>query len=165
MDLLSLGCYYLFNRDWIWLLIGFIMICTKKYRMFGLVMIVAVVLQATVVSAVKDVVARPRPYITYDVDALINNLNSYSFPSGHTSAAFCAATVVTAFRRNLAVPMFVLAAFIGLTRMYMYAHYPTDVLVGAIVGIVCALFVIFILLRMDPRTVFVDHGRPDENQE
>ncbi len=162
MDYLSLTFEYLFKYDIIWIVIGLIMIYTKQLRMLGLVLIVATVLQFCTVTALKLIVERPRPFEEYAVHALKTSFSSYSFPSSHTASLFCAATVVTAFRRNLAIPMFALACLVGLTRMYMYAHYPTDVLAGAVVGILCALFVIFTLLRMDPRTVYVEKSGPTE---
>ncbi len=165
MDYLSLTFEYLFKYDVIWIVIGLIMIYTKQFRMLGLILIVATILQFSTVTSLKLIVERPRPFEEYAVHALKTSFSSYSFPSSHTASLFCVATVITAFRRDLAIPMFALACLVGLTRMYMYAHYPTDVFAGAIVGIVCALIVIFTLLRMDPRTVYVEKSGPTEESQ
>ena len=102
---------------------------------------------------------RPRPFEEYAVDALKTSFATGSFPSGHTAAAFCAATVITMFDRQKGLPFILLALFIAFTRMYMYAHYPTDVLAGAAIGIVCAFVAAFICLRSNSRTVYVLKGK------
>lgn len=157
MDCVSLVFEYVFKYDILWIVIGLIMVYTRKYRMFGLVLIAAIILEFCMVASLKLIVERPRPFEEYAVNALVTSFSSYSFPSGHTASLFCAATVVSVFRRSVAPSMFALAFIVGLTRMYMYAHYPTDVLAGAVVGVLCALFAIFVLLRMEPRTVFVEN--------
>lgn len=162
MDYLSLAFEYIFKYDVLWVVIGLIMIRSKRFRLFGLVMVVATVLQFCTVTSLKLIVERPRPFEEYAVDALKTSFSSYSFPSGHSASLFCAATIVAIFRRGAAIPMFALACLVGLTRMYMYAHYPTDVIAGAVIGILCALFVAFTLLRMNPRTVYVEEKSPTE---
>lgn len=165
MDCVSLVFEYVFKYDILWIVIGLIMIYTRKYRMFGLVLIAAIILEFCMVASLKLIVERPRPFEEYAVNALVTSFSSYSFPSGHTASLFCAATVVSVFRRSAAPSMFALAFIVGLTRMYMYAHYPTDVLAGAVVGVLCALFAIFVLLRMEPRTVFVENRLQTETED
>ncbi len=165
MDCVSLAFEYCFKYDILWIVIGLIMIYTKKYRMFGLVLITAIILEFCMVASLKLIVERPRPFEEYAVNALKTSFSSYSFPSGHTASLFCAATVVSVFHRSAAPSMFILAFLVGLTRMYMYAHYPTDVLAGAVIGILCALFAVFVLLRMEPRTVFVENRCQEDNEE
>ena len=62
--------------------------------------------------------------------------SSYSFPSGHTSSAFCTATSLSLLfpKWYVAVPSYLYAATVGYARMYQGVHYPSDVLVGALVG-------------------------------
>ena len=57
-----------------------------------------------------------------------------SFPSGHTSSSFAAATVLWFRSWKLALPATVLASAIGFSRLYLFCHYPTDVFIGALVG-------------------------------
>ena len=91
----------------------------------------------------KPLFARVRPCdVNQAVQLLIANPGGYSFPSGHTSASFAAASVLR-FRekRKVAVPALLLAALIGFSRMYLYVHYPTDIaggiLLGTLMGYVC----------------------------
>ena len=94
-------------------------------------------------SHLKPLFARVRPCdVNQAVQLLIANPGGYSFPSGHTSASFAAASVLC-FRekRKVAVPALLLAALIGFSRMYLYVHYPTDIaggiLLGTLMGYVC----------------------------
>lgn len=61
--------------------------------------------------------------------------NGHSFPSGHTSSAFAAAAALFCQNKRLGIPALVLAAFIGFTRLYLYVHFPTDVLAGILLGL------------------------------
>ncbi len=84
----------------------------------------------------KPLVARIRPC---DVDSavllLIPHPGGFSFPSGHTGASFAAASALFFSRNKFGVFAFVVAALIGFSRLYLYVHYPSDVLAGALIGI------------------------------
>jgi undecaprenyl-diphosphatase len=68
--------------------------------------------------------------------------STHSFPSGHTATSFACATVLSAFAPRCRVPFFVLAALIGFSRVYNAMHYPTDVLAGAVLGVLTALLLL-----------------------
>ena len=99
---------------------------------------IGVAVAATVVEtyALKYIVNRPRPYITYPDLQPLELESSRSFPSGHTSAAFALATALTLNypKWYVAVPAFAWAGATGYSRLYLGVHYPTDVLAGAILG-------------------------------
>ena len=66
---------------------------------------------------------------------LIPHPGGFSFPSGHTGASFAAASALFFSRNKFGVFAFVVAALIGFSRLYLYVHYPSDVLAGALIGI------------------------------
>ena len=90
----------------------------------------------------KNLVARTRPYdVNTGVHLLVAKLHDYSFPSGHTAASFAAvAALYFAGAKKwwkITLPLAILMAF---SRMYLYVHYPTDVLGGMIVGCAAGYF-------------------------
>ena len=86
--------------------------------------------------ALKPLFARPRPCdLRLEMLTLVARPHGWSFPSGHTSSAFAAAFALWLQNRRLGVPALVLAGFIGFTRMYLYVHFPTDILGGVALGL------------------------------
>ncbi len=89
-------------------------------------------------EALKRTIKRTRPYNEYPGDIILRTKSSgFSFPSGHTSAAFSTATALTLSTKKwyIAVPAFTYAGLVGYSRMRLGAHYGSDVLAGVIVGI------------------------------
>lgn len=84
----------------------------------------------------KELVKRERPAIQDLTFHSENNATNYSFPSGHTSAAFSLATSMSIINHKwfVVVPSFAWATMVGYSRMYLGVHYPSDVIVGALVG-------------------------------
>lgn len=84
----------------------------------------------------KPLFARPRPCdINTSITMLVARPHGHSFPSGHTASGVAAAYALWLQNRKLGAPALVLAAFIAFTRLYLYVHFPTDVLGGAVLGI------------------------------
>ncbi|MFB6294715.1 MAG: phosphatase PAP2 family protein [Candidatus Nanohaloarchaea archaeon] len=98
---------------------------------------VAAGVTAVVEMAVNAAVARPRPAI---VPVLLPTGSGASFPSGHTALAFMLATVLSR-RYGRTAPLYVLAAFVGVSRVYLGLHYPSDVAAGAVLGTAAGLLV------------------------
>lgn len=93
-------------------------------------------LTGIITISLKLAVQRERPFKTYNDIKKYSNAGSLSFPSGHTSAAFSIATSLSLAFPNWYViaPSMLWAGAIGYSRMYLGVHYPSDVLVGAIIG-------------------------------
>lgn len=85
---------------------------------------------------------RPRPFVTHpNLTALLDPGDEWSFPSAHTLSAFAAATALFFYHRKSGVLAYVLAFLIGFSRLYACVHYPTDVLAGLVIGVLCGLLV------------------------
>ena len=131
----------------------FFFIIFKKTRKMGLTMGIALLLGFLTGNVfLKNVVARIRPYdLNESVTLLVSRLSDYSIPSGHTLASFEAATAMTLYNKRLGIPALVLATLIALSRLYLYVHYPTDVLAGAALGITFAFLAFFIVKKAEEK--------------
>lgn len=94
------------------------------------------ILSAVITQGMKRVIKRDRPFVTYSYIVQKSEGGGYSMPSGHTSAAFCTATSLSLLfpKWYVIAPAYLYATAVGYGRIYQGVHYPTDVLVGAVVG-------------------------------
>lgn len=131
------------NMGLIWIIIGIIFICNKKYRKYGIIMLCTLCIGVLLGDGIiKQLVARQRPFNFIDnLQLLISPPTSFSFPSGHSMSSFSAATIIYIANNKMGIGAFLLAAIIGFSRMYLYVHYPSDVLVGCILGIILSVAV------------------------
>jgi membrane-associated phospholipid phosphatase len=108
----------------------------KDLRRKGLEACIAQGLSVGTTYLLKEIVKRPRPYITYPDLKNVTEEGSWSFPSGHTSSAFAFATSMSLSypKWYVIVPTYTFASAVGFSRMYLNVHYPSDVFVGAIIG-------------------------------
>lgn len=164
LDYVSLACEYIFKIEIVWFLLAVLLMRKPTTRTIAKTLIISLVVEICVCYFLKILVDRPRPFQVYEIDVLISSFSSGSFPSGHTMAAFCAATVMYVFNKERGLMLYALALFIGFTRMYLYAHFPTDVLAGAILGIICAMAVFFTLHRSQWKTVYVEVPESEDDQ-
>ena len=134
----------------IWIIIAVPLIISKKYRKIGFMALGALTLSTILGEEIlKHVVQRIRP--SADISAanlLISNPLSYSFPSGHTTSSFAVAGVLAKYFKKYALVFFTLAAVIAFSRLYLYVHYPTDVLAGAVLGLICSGIVIYMFNKL-----------------
>jgi undecaprenyl-diphosphatase len=84
---------------------------------------------------------RPRPFVTHHVHLLLPHTADASFPSDHTAGSIAIAVAIWCHNRKLGIPLFIVALLVGVSRIYVGHHYPTDVLGGIVVGCVSALLI------------------------
>ncbi len=145
-----------------WILVAVGLLLFKRTRKTGLMMGTALLLGLLFCNLLlKPMVARVRPY---DVKGILPYLcavqHDYSFPSGHTTASFEAATVLFIRHRKWGIAALVLAALIAFSRMYLYVHYPTDILVGLVLGVVFGILGVLIVEQLDKRRRQKQHRLP-----
>ena len=137
-----------------WIILTIILLLIPKTRKAGAYMAVALIADLIICNAIlKPIVARPRPYsINKTIKLLVPSLRDYSFPSGHTAASFASVSALYfAGRKRLAVGALVVSILIAFSRMYLYVHYPTDVLGGLIIGLLCGWVADVIIKRIAER--------------
>jgi undecaprenyl-diphosphatase len=109
---------------------------TPVGRMFLVSALLAFALERPLYFVLKNSLKRSRPQDALgNFRSFIIPSDKFSFPSGHTSGAFLMATLVACFYPALAVPAFVWAACVGLSRIFLGVHFPTDILVGMTMGV------------------------------
>lgn len=138
MDFIMPKITALGNAGIIWIIIGASLLITKKYRKVGLLVLIGLLLGLLFGNIIlKNLVARQRPcWIYSDFKLLIPNPKDFSFPSGHTQASVIAATILTMYKKKWGVVVIPLAAVIAFSRMYLYVHFPSDILGGVVMGVV-----------------------------
>ena len=145
-----------------WILVSLVFLFFRKTRRTGLMMGAALTLGFVIVNlTVKPLVGRVRPYdLNNAVELIVAALNDYSFPSGHTLACTECATVLMIRDKRFGIPALILAVLVALSRLYLYVHYPTDVLAGAVLGVLFGFLGVLIetaiLARYDKKEVFPD---------
>ena len=138
LDFLMPKITLLGNGGMIWLLASGALICTKKYRRQGILLLCGLAVGVLVGNVfLKNFVARPRPcWLDSSVRLLIANPTDYSFPSGHTLSSVIGATILTKTDRRFGYAAIPLAALIAFSRLYLYVHFPSDVLAAVVLGAV-----------------------------
>ena len=127
------------NAGIFWIILTVLFLLIPKMRKTGVVMAAALIIDLLLCNVLlKNLVARTRPYdVNIGIQLLVAKLRDYSFPSGHTAASFAsAAALYFVGEKKLWKPALVLACLIAVSRLYLYVHYPTDVLGGVVIGII-----------------------------
>ena len=124
------------NMGLLWIVLAAVLLLIPKYRRLGIVLTCGLVIELVLCNLLlKPIVARPRPCdLNAAVDLLVHRPNDWSFPSGHTTAAFTAASAFYFSKNRLWIAVGVLAVLIAFSRLYLYVHFPTDVLAGVVLG-------------------------------
>lgn len=135
------------NFGAIWIIMAVILILDEPYRIIGSIVILTLIISTIVGEGIiKHTVRRIRPCNYKDnINLLIAKPITYSFPSGHTLSSFAAAEVLSRYFSQYNLIFIGVAFLIALSRLYLYVHYPTDVLAGVIIGTLCYKLVFMIL--------------------
>ena len=125
----------------IWPVIAVLLLFFRKTRKCGFAMLLSYAIVFIIGQyGLKDLIARPRPcHIDETVELLIKRPSSYSCPSTHSAWAFAAASSVFMYSKKFGVLVGIAAVIIAFSRLYLFVHFPTDVLFGAVIGILSGL--------------------------
>lgn len=146
------GITYLGDVGAIWIVLIVILLLRPKTRRLGIVCAISFLCSFLLTNVVlKNLVGRTRPFYLVDIPLLIKAPSGYSFPSGHASSSFAVAFVFLAEKTSIGrIKLYhfvmLLASLIAFSRLYLYVHYPTDVLAGILIGYFCSV----IALKQSP---------------
>ena len=125
------------NAGIIWIILTLVLLLIPKTRKTGVIMTAALLVDLVLCNLLlKNLVARTRPFdVNTAVQLLVAKPRDYSFPSGHTAASFASVTALyLAGEKKMWKAALVLAVLIALSRLYLYVHYPTDIIGGVVFG-------------------------------
>ena len=149
-----------------WIAWAVLLLLFPKTRKIGLGMGFALILGLLVCNVtLKPLIARPRPYDFQErefgimIKLLIERQHDFAFPSGHTIASFEAATVLLKNSKKMGIPAMILAVIIAFSRLYLYVHYPTDVIFSVFAGILFAFIGDAIAAKVAPKLAPRKRGR------
>ena len=125
-----------------WISVALLFMIIRSRRKCGATMAVGLIMCGVIGNILlKNIVGRDRPcWIDKSVGLLINVPHDYSFPSGHTMLCFTSAVILAFYDKKLGIPALILSAAVGFSRMYLYVHFPPDVLAGMLIGIAIGVF-------------------------
>ena len=125
----------------IWVIIALLLLVFKKTRRAGVSLLIAYVGVFLVGQlGLKNLISRPRPcQIDTAFPLLVARPFSSSFPSTHSAWAFAGATAIFLRHKKAGIAAYVAAILIGFSRLYLFLHFPTDVLIGAGMGVVLGI--------------------------
>lgn len=136
LDFLMPKITFLGDGGAIWLICAAIMMFGKKYRKWAVILLLGLVTGLLIGNlCLKNLIVRSRPCWLEAVELLISNPTDYSFPSGHTLSSVIAATVLTTANKKFGYFAIPTAAIIAFSRLYLYVHFPSDVLASVILGL------------------------------
>ena len=137
LDWLMTRISMLGNAGVIWIVISIVLLSIKKYRKCGITLVIGLLLGLLIGNIIlKPLVARPRPcWINSDIALLIASPKDFSFPSGHTLSSFIAAIILLKEDKKFGYVAMILAILIAFSRMYLYVHFPSDILAGVVLAI------------------------------
>ena len=165
LDALMVGITSVGNAGTVFIILGFVLLFTKKYRKAGLTVLLALIVMLLCNDLfLKEFFARIRPFNLFESDPekyavwgtqyvypdLVYKPSSYSFPSGHSASAFAAAFAFLWYDRKWGIPTTIFSAVMAFSRIYVQAHYCTDVLAGVITGAISALIAVLIAKYLFP---------------
>lgn len=133
------------NGGAIWLAAGGGLCCFEPTRKTGINVFQALFFSIALIFLLKRIFSRSRPCDVYpDVSLLIRRPPDYSFPSGHALSSFAAAVALASAGPMIGIPAFFIALAIAFSRLYLFVHYPADVLAGSLLGILMGTLAILL---------------------
>ena len=129
------------NYGQMWVVLGIILLIFKKTRKCGLTIILSYLMVYGLGQYVlKDLIARPRPcHIDQTIELLISRPSSFSCPSTHSGWAFAATASVYLYNKKIGIPVIIFSFLVAFSRLYLFVHFPSDVLFGVVLGIIFAV--------------------------
>ncbi len=120
---------------WLYVLLGVLsLIFNGISHLYFWSLILAFGIERPIYYCLKNTLKRDRPFRVMNIKNQVNPSDQFSFPSGHTSAAFLFSIITASFVPMLWAPLIIWASMVGFSRVVLGVHYPTDTVIGALIG-------------------------------
>ena len=138
LDAMMCGITRLGDAGIFWILLCIVLLVLPKTRKSGVILMAALLVDLVICNGIlKPLVHRIRPFdVRTGIELLVKRPTDFSFPSGHTAASFASVMALyLAGEKKIWISSLGLAVLIAFSRLYLYVHYPTDVLGGVVAGL------------------------------
>lgn len=133
---------YAGTQGLIWVAVAAVLALSWRRPSVLLTVVIGALVADLTSYGLRAAIPRDRPPLRYpDPEPLVRVPGTNSLPSGHATTSFCCAAILAWLWPRFAVPLFVLAALIAFSRVYVGVHYPLDVLAGALLGLALAVVI------------------------
>ena len=121
----------------VWILAALALIASKPHRRCGITLALGLICSLLLGNLLlTPLAARPRPcWLDETVTLLVAMPRDFSFPSGHSLSGFIAAVILLRYDRRFGIPALILAILLAFSRLYLFLHFPSDVLAGILLGV------------------------------
>ncbi len=143
---------YLGEAGAVWIVLALAFLVRRESRRWGMIMLCAIAAGFLLGELLlKNVICRERPFQAFPgyTALLISPPSGFSFPSGHSCASFAASTVLLAVSKEWGFPALALAVLIAFSRIFLFVHWPTDVLAGSLLGVLCGILACLIARKLE----------------
>lgn len=150
------------NGGFLWLLLAALLLCRRDTRRQGVQILIGLAVGFLLVNLLlKPLVARPRPCWLADFPLRIARPSDFSFPSGHTVSSFIAAFILAAKWKKAGAAALITASLIAFSRLYLYVHFPSDVLTSVVIAAFVSAGVVWLTSK---KRICIHKGREGEKQ-
>ncbi len=133
----------------IWIIIGVFLTLNKSTRKHGVIMLTSLAIGSIIGNGLlKNIFERQRPFVELSLQPFIVAPSGFSFPSGHSLSSFASATCIFFTNKKWGIFSYIVAFLIALSRVLLIVHYPSDVIIGSLLGIIISSIVIWIFKKI-----------------